>query len=780
MVDPSTERPDPVARRVWFRASGTVQGVGFRPSVHRWAHDLGVSGWVANEGPTLVGEAQGTPSAVAVLLERIAKGPSALARVAELEVHDLPPDPAVRTDGAGRAPRFEIVHRSPHPTTGIAIPADRATCSACLADVADPSDRHHRYPFTSCADCGPRLTIVRSAPYDRARTTMAPFTRCRACETDYRDPANRRFGAEATCCAACGPTLRFVAPDGRVPAGDPIETAAEVVRGGGVVSVKGLGGHHLCARADDAEAVSRVRRLKGREHKPLAVLVADLAAAGSLVHLNAQAAAALAGDRAPIVLVPRRPAAPVAPGVAPETDLLGVALPPTALHHLLVRAIGTAVVLTSANPSDEPMLIDDAEVIGRLGPNLDGCLVHDRAIATRVDDSVVRVVGATTRFVRRARGWAPEPIPLRRPVARPVVAVGADLKSTVCVAVEDRAWVSTHLGDLGHPAARDAHREALHQLIDAVGVQPSVVAHDLHPGYVSTAVAHDLATELDVEPVAVAHHHAHALACLAEHGHRGPALAVTYDGLGYGPDGTAWGGELLLVTDHRWERLDHLALVAMPGGAAAIREGWRMTAAHLASAGLPPEGLAVHDRHRHEWALVARVARGPASLAPPTSSVGRWFDAVAALCDERDSNRYEGDAASALEQLAERTRPPRTAIGGTSREIMARLVDRRRNGADPGEVAAAFHDELVALTAEGVARAAAATGIDVVAFGGGVFANARLLRALEDRLRADGLVVLSPTALPANDGGISVGQAVAASFGRWTFGPTRGEAVRPR
>jgi hydrogenase maturation protein HypF len=548
-----------------------------------------------------------------------------------------------------------------------------------------------------------------------------------------------------------------------------------------VVSVKGLGGHHLCARADDAEAVSRVRRLKGREHKPLAVMVADLAAARSLVRLDDREAATLTSDRAPIVLAVRQPAAPVDPDVAPDTDLLGVLLAPTALHHLLIRAIGTAVVLTSANPSDEPMLIDDADLIGRLGPHLDGCLVHDRDIATRVDDSVVRVVAGTARFVRRARGWAPEPIQLGQPVPRPVVAVGADLKSTVCVAVEDRAWVSTHLGDLTHPAARDAHREALHQLIDAVGVHPTVVAHDLHPGYASTAAARDLAAELGAELVPVAHHHAHAVACLAEHDHRGPALAVTYDGLGYGPDGTAWGGEVLLVTDRHWERLDHLALVAMPGGASAIREGWRMTVSHLVAAGIRPDGLAVHERHRPAWEMVARVVDGPASVAPPTSSVGRWFDAVAALCDVRDANRYEGDAAAGLEQLAERTRPPQRLIGTrSSREITERLVERRRRGDDPGSVAADFHDELVALTAASVARAATATGIEVVALGGGVFANARLLRELERRLRGDGLVVLSPAALPTNDGGISVGQAVAAAAGWWTFGPSRAEVVAPR
>jgi hydrogenase maturation protein HypF len=769
----STEAPDPTLRRVRVRATGTVQGVGFRPAVHRWATELGLRGWVANDGVALVAEAEGHPDAIDELLARIRRGPSPAAQVVDLTCAELVPGAV--------APGFDIVASTPEApgaaSTGVAIGADRATCAACLAEVDDPIDRHHRHPFTSCTACGPRLTIALGAPYDRARTTMAGFVRCGDCQREHDDPDDRRFGAEATCCPACGPTLRLLGPDGVERDGDPIDAAAALVRGGGVISVKGLGGHHLCGRADDGGAVARIRQLKGREHKPLAVLVPDVETARTWCHLDAVAAGLLASDRAPIVLAHRRRDAPAADAVAPDTDLLGVLLAPTALHHLLVRAVGGPVVLTSANPSDEPMLIDDDELVARLGPDLDGCLVHDRAIASRVDDSVARVVAGVPRLIRRARGWAPEPIPLARPVARPVLAVGADLKATVCVAVGDRAWSSTHLGDLAHPAARDAHHAAVHQLLDAVGVHPEVVAHDLHPGYASTAAARTLAAELEAELVAVGHHHAHAVACLAEHGHEGPALAVTYDGLGYGPDGTAWGGELLVVTDTSWERLDHLRPVAMPGGASAIRDGWRMAVAHLEAADIAATGLAVHDRHRDQWDAVAQVARSGPTVAPRTSSVGRWFDAVAALCGVRDTNRYEGDAAMALEQLAERTRPPGPGVGGSSAAVLAGLVERLRDGVEPGEVAAVFHDDLVALTAEAVGRAAARTGIATVALAGGAFQNARLLTALEARLRADGLRPLSPAALPANDGAISLGQAVAGALGRWTFGPSRGEVV---
>ncbi len=776
--------PDPPVARVAFRVTGTVQGVGFRPSVHAHARRLGVTGWVANDATGVVGEAEGPRHELDRFVDLLRHGAPPLARVDQVETLRLAP-----AGGAGFEVRRSLQSRSllvgaGHGARGpsLAIPADTATCAACLAEVADPADRRHRYPFTNCTACGPRLTIVVAPPYDRARTTMAAFPMCAACQREYDDPTDRRFHAEATCCPACGPRLAAEPAPSPEADDDPIALAASDLRGGGVVAVKGLGGYHLAALASDEAAVARVRGLKRRDHKPMAVLVADLAEAHRLAHLDGAADALLAGNRAPIVLVRRRAGVAVADGVAPGSHLLGLLLPPTALHHLLAAAVGEPIVLTSANPTGEPMVIDDDEARQRLGPHVDRLLLHDRAIACRVDDSVARLVDGAPVLLRRARGWAPEPIRLATPASNPILAVGADLKSTVAVAVGDRAWLSTHLGDLAHPAARDAHAAAVEHLVTLAGVTPELVAHDLHPGYASTSLAVALAERFGAELVGVAHHHAHLAACLTEHGRRGPALGVAFDGLGYGTDGTAWGGELGVVTPGRFDRLGHLDPVVLPGGASAVREPWRMAVAHLLAAGrLGPPGAPPLDgpagtlaaRHADRWEPVAELARSGVR-SPRTTSAGRFFDAVAALCGAGDVNTYEGQAASALEALAAHAGPgaaPYAAtigeVGGCLRlrgaDLVGAVVDDLAAGVAPEVAAARFHVGLAALVVEALGRLRGTTGLDVVACSGGVFQNAVFTEALARRLRAGGFEVLFHRQAPPGDGGIALGQVAVAA-----------------
>lgn len=778
----------PPAVRVAFRVTGTVQGVGFRPTVHAHARTVGVAGWVANDAAGVVGEAEGPHADVDRFVHLLRHGAPPLARVDRVETVEV-----VRQGGSGFEVRRSVQTASlaglgvldREPTPSLAIPADTATCAACLAEVADPADRRFRYPFTNCTACGPRLTIVVAPPYDRGRTTMAAFPMCPSCQGEYDDPADRRFHAEATCCAACGPRLTAEPPGSPGSPGspgaqgvDPIELAAADLRGGGVVAVKGLGGYHLAALASHEGAVARVRALKRREHKAMAVLVADATDAHGLGHLDGEAEALLAGNRAPIVLVPRRAGADVAPGVAPDTHLLGLLLPPTALHHLLVAAVGESIVLTSANPTDEPMVIDDAEARRRLGPHVDRLLVHDRAIACRVDDSVARVIDGAPVLLRRARGWAPEPIHLAAPAPVPILAVGADLKSTVAIAAGDRAWLSTHLGDLARPASRDAHAAAVEHLLALADVTPEVVAHDLHPGYASTTLAAALADRFDARLVGVQHHHAHLAACLAEHGRSGPALGVAFDGLGHGTDATAWGGELGRVTAERFERLAHLAPVPMPGGAAAVLEPWRMAVAHLLGADRFGSSVGVvadlAARHAERWDAVAELAR-TGVRSPTTSSAGRLFDAVAALCGAGDVNTYEGQAAGSLERLAARAglgHPPYEAgldeadgLVLLGADLIRAVVDDLATGTAPGEAAARFHAGLADLTTRALVRLREHTGLATVACSGGVFQNAAFAGSLARRLRAEGFTVLVHRRVPPNDGGISLGQvAVAAAL----------------
>jgi hydrogenase maturation protein HypF len=739
------------------RVEGVVQGVGFRPFCHALADRLGLAGFVGNDTAGVFAEVEGAPDAVAEFVAAVRNRPPPLALVERVQVRDLAP-----TGASG----FVIAASVAGAAHQALVAPDTATCPACLAEIFDPADRRHRYPFTNCTNCGPRLTIVVDVPYDRPRTTMARFPMCADCAREYHDPADRRFHAQPVCCPACGPRLRLSDGDGTPLPGDPLAGAATLLSDGRVLAVKGLGGYHLAATALDETAVAALRSRKHRYDKPFAVMVADLAAARELCAVDDAAAELLTGSRRPIVLVAatgRRLAAAVAPG----NRELGLLLPYTPVHHLLLAELAAPLVLTSGNVSDEPIAFRDDEARERLRPIADAFLDHDRGIHTRVDDSVVRVFRGAGYPIRRARGYAPEPVPLGAPAARPILGCGAELKNTFCLAKGTRAFLSQHVGDLENAETFRAYVEGIAHYRRLFDVPVEVVAHDLHPEYLSTKYALGLD---GVDLVGVQHHHAHVAACLADNDWQGPVVGVAFDGLGYGTDGTLWGGEFLLADRRGFRRVGYLDPVPMPGGAAAVREPWRMAAAYLAAA-YPdgaPAGLPVRARNGQRWPAVTGLIRSGLN-APLTSSVGRLFDAVAALLDVRDRITYEGQAAIELEQLADPAEsggyPVPLSAGEpfvVSGPALARAVVEDR-AAGPATVAARFHRSLARVVVAGCERARERHGTETVALSGGVFQNVRLLSESVDGLTGRGFRVLTHRRVPANDGGVSLGQVAVAA-----------------
>ena len=762
-----------VRRRVAVRVEGTVQGVGFRPFVFRLAHELGVAGWVRNDEHGVLAEIEGPADAVETFMTRVRADAPPLAEVGRVTAEER----AVRDD-TGFAIVASAVAEAGGPPSAPITP-DSATCADCLAELSDRADRRYRYPFINCTNCGPRFTIVRGVPYDRALTTMAAFTMCAACQAEYDDPLDRRFHAQPNACPVCGPAARLLDRDGtELATDDSLRAAADALLGGRILAIKGLGGYHLACRADDERAVAALRARKHREDRPFALMAPDLAAARALVELSADEEALLVGRERPIVLARRRAGAAVASGVAPGAPDLGVMLPYTPLHQLLVADTAMALVMTSANLSDEPIAFRDDDARDRLAAIADAFLVHDRPIETRTDDSVVRVVGGRPLMLRRSRGYVPASLPLPVPAARPLLACGAELKSTFCVARGERAWVGHHIGDLKNVETLMSFREGVAHFEELFAVAPEVVAHDLHPDYLSTAYAQE---REGVELVGVQHHHAHLAACLAEHGEMGPAVGAILDGSGYATDGTVWGGELLVGDLAGFERAGHLWPVRLPGGDRAVRQPWRMACAWLTAAGVdvtaPPAALAdAVDPQR--WRAVAQLAAGGVA-APLTSSAGRLFDAVGALCGLRAEVTHEGQAAIELEAAAvahQRDRGPREAADALPiavhdadmvlidpREAIARVAREVAAGRAIGALAAAFHAGLAEAVARGCALVAARRGLTTVVLSGGVFQNRVLLEAVEAHLGDAGLRALVPQRLPPNDGGIAYGQAAVAA-----------------
>ncbi len=741
--------------RMVVRVEGTVQGVGFRPFVYRLAAELGLAGSVLNDARGVAIDIEGEGAALARFLERLVDERPPLARVERVVQEHAP---------ARGVSGFEIVaSRGGVPEAPVS--ADSATCDDCLHELFDPHDRRYRYPFINCTNCGPRFTIVRGVPYDRPLTTMADFVMCKRCRSEYEDPRDRRFHAQPNACPECGPRVRLAGE----AAGDPLEAAAAALAGGAIVAVKGLGGFHLACRADDERAVATLRSRKHREEKPFALMAREVDAARSLVELSAEAEALLASGERPIVLAPRAAGAPVAEAVAPRSAELGVMLPYSPLHHLLLADARVPLVMTSGNVSDEPIAYRDADAIERLGEIADLLLVHDRPIETRTDDSVARIAGGRPRLLRRSRGYVPRSLPL--PAGGPdLLACGAELKSTFCVAKGGRAWVSHHVGDLRNWETLSSFCTGVEHFERLFAVSPRRVAHDMHPDYLSTKYALERA---GVEHVAVQHHHAHLAACLAEHRVFEPAVGAIYDGTGYGLDGSVWGGELLAGGLDGFMRVGHLWPVRLPGGERAVREPWRMACAWLSAAldseEPPLPALLRGSVDESSWRSVARLAS--AGLASPlTTSVGRLFDAVAALCGVQACVNYEGQAAIELEAVASRSGdrgayplPVSDALVLDARPTIEAIAKDLSRGEPPSLVSARFHDALAAATAEACMRACEAGALDTVVLSGGVFQNRRLLEGTVSLLRGRGVRTLVPALLPAGDGGIAFGQAAVAS-----------------
>ena len=756
----------PLVVRERLRVHGVVQGVGFRPFVHTLATELRLAGWVGNDAAGVLLELEGPPGAIAELHRRLVADAPRLAVVDGLTVEPLDPcgttgfviAESAAPDAAAGPGSFQAL-----------VPPDVAACEPCLAEIADPDDRRYRYPFGNCTDCGPRLSVITATPYDRVRTTMAGFVLCAACAAERADPADRRFHAEPTACPDCGPELAL----GALRGPDALAEARWLLAGGAIVAVKGLGGYHLACDAADEVAVAGLRRRKHRPHKPFALLVADLDAARSLAHVDTAEAAALTSPARPIVLLRARSGAPVAPSVAPHLDELGVQLPSTPLHVLLLGATGDtpgprALVLTSGNLSDEPIAFTDEDARSRLAGQADAFLTHDRPIHLPVDDSVVRVVDGTPTVLRRSRGYAPLPVRLTRAV-RPVLAVGGDLKAAVCLAAGTNAWPGPHVGEAGSVEGAAALERSAHHLVDLLRVRPEVVACDAHPGYASVRLAERLAAHWDVPLIRVQHHHAHVASALAEQRVDSPAIGVALDGTGYGCDGTTWGGELLVVHPAGTaRRVGHLRAVLLPGGDAAVRRPARSALAHLHAAGVrwAPDLAPVADCTGVELGVVRRqLETGFGCTA--TSSVGRLFDAVAALCGVRQDVTYEAQAALELEALSRREEPARYPFdiaGGVfdAAPVVRAVVADLRAGVAPGVVGARFTASLAAAVVEVVAAVARAEQLDVVALSGGCFANTALLRTTRSGLAAHGLRVVTHQHLPCGDGGLSLGQAVVA------------------
>ncbi len=736
----------------FLRVRGVVQGVGFRPFVYRLARDHGITGWVRNGGEGVEIHAEGAPEALDAFVAGFDQPPPA-SRVASLEVETVP------AEGRGH---FEILgsEEGSHPT--VRISPDLPVCPACLAELFDPADRRHGYPYINCTDCGPRYSIVLGLPYDRPRTTMKDWPLCPDCAREYHDPLDRRFHAQPVACPVCGPRYLL---DGAPEAA--ISKAARLLREGRILAVKGLGGYHLAADACNAQAVADLRERKFRKEKPFAVMAKDLAVARSLVDLSPESEALLTSVARPVVLAPARCELP---GVAPGNRDLGVMLPYTPVHHLLFAAgAPELLVMTSANRSSEPIAYEDADAFERLAGLADAFLTGERPIARRVDDSVARAGALGPAILRRARGYAPGAV-ARLPLPRPVLAVGADLKNTVTLVVGGEAFVSQHIGDLGHLEAFQAFRETIQDLLAMyeVDVDELVVVHDLHPQYASTAHALELPAR---ETVAVQHHRAHVASVLAERGElEERVLGVAFDGTGYGDDGAIWGGEFFAGSLHAgFERVAHLRTAVLPGGDAAARHPVQAAAGFLAGLDGIPDLAAppfrFPTRYRRALELVAKGFR-----TFPTTSVGRLFDTVAALLGFTREITFEGQAALWVEQLA-RGAPAAAplpfpfASGELDfRPLLRAVIEERRRGRDVAEIARAFHQGLAEGLRQAVAALAEEHGAGTVVLSGGVFQNELLLEDLKAPLGS--FRVWSNREVPANDGGISLGQAALARTDR--------------
>ena len=756
-------RLPPSAIRVSVR--GVVQGVGFRPFVHRLALRLELAGWVRNASGDVQVHVEGAPDRIDTFVRDLRVEAPPLARIDDLRAEPCAPS---------HLTAFTILESKTEEGRRQAVSPDVALCTACEVELFEPANLRYRYPFITCTDCGPRFTIIETMPYDRERTSMRAFMQCANCSREYRSPGDRRYHSETNSCPACGPRLSLVYvppfPIVERGSGDEVEAAAALLVAGKIVAIRGLGGFHLAADATNEAAVARLRARKQRETKPLAVMVRTLTEAGELGAVTAEEAALLTSRARPIVLLRMRPGGSLARGVAPGLDSVGVMLAYTPLQHLIGDLVRRPLVMTSGNLSEEPIAISNEDALRRLPTIADAFLLHDREIVARYDDSVVRVVGNAPMFLRRARGYAPLPLELPFASPRPLLAVGPHLKNTLTLVDGARAYVSQHIGDLENLETLGHWRETLDGYRRLFRLEPEVAVRDLHPGYMSTRLAGELGFE---RIVPVQHHHAHIAAVLAEHGATERVIGIAFDGTGYGDDGNVWGAEFLVADLAGYARAGQLRYARMPGGDLAAREPWR---AALGYAALEPDAriggrafaAVLPERERVARRQIVRQLN-----APLVSSIGRLFDAAAAVLGVCNANRYEGQAAMQLEALAGSRRadplpfPLIPAGDGTwildPVPLLVALSEHLERGGAVDELAARFHESVAAAAAELAARLAAGAGLQTVALGGGCFQNARLLVSLAARLESRGLRVLVPRQLSPNDGAVSYGQAAVAA-----------------
>ena len=747
---------------------GVVQGVGFRPFVYRLAEIHRLGGTVRNGQHGVLIDAEGERENISRFLMELEAGAPSSARLGRITATWGMPHQGVQTF------RIDTSAGEGEPTL---FPApDLAVCATCRAEMGDPGNRRHAYPFLNCTECGPRYTIIRALPYDRERTSMAAFSMCPACRREYLDPRDRRFHAEPTACPACGPRLALLDSSGRtLGVTDAIREAATALRAGRIVAVKGLGGYHLACDATVSGVVSELRRRKARDAKPLAVMVGNLETARRLCIVSEAEADLLQSAARPIVLLERRrpPGAPaLAAEVAPRLGHLGLMLPYTPLQHLLLEHVDHPLVMTSGNRSDEPIAFQDDEALARLDGIADLFLAHDRPIEVRCDDSVARCLDGAPLLLRRARGYVPLAISLTHEAAEPILACGGELKNAFALVRGREVFLSQHLGDLEDERAYRAWTGAIAHLQRLLELTPRLVAHDLHPGYRSTVYARDLE---GVRHVPVQHHHAHIASCLADNGIDARVIGVAWDGTGYGTDGHVWGGEFLLADLEGFERAASFQEVAMPGGEGAIREPWRMAAVFLQAAYGEAMGdldLAfVRRLDRAAWRVLSRAAERGLN-APLTSSAGRLFDAVASILGLRDRVDFEAQAAMELEALAdpEPDRVYEVELGEKegrtivpTPDLVRGVVEDLLAGVDAARIAGRFHASLADVLVRTCRRLRERSGLDRVALSGGVFQNLRILRSAIDGLGRAGFEVYTHHQVPPNDGGLALGQAAIAA-----------------
>ena len=749
-----------VAKRL--KVNGIVQGVGFRPFVFQLAQKYGLKGEVANTSAGVSIHVEGLAEHVTSFEADLAAKAPPLAYVVDI---------SSQTGTVKHHPDFAIVKSQGESEMSTLISPDVSVCQDCLAELLDPDDRRYRYAFINCTNCGPRYTIIDDIPYDRPKTSMRYFKMCPACQAEYDDPTNRRFHAQPNACDDCGPHVGlFDNRKNEIGKKDPIAKAVELLNQGNILAIKGLGGYHLAADATNTDAVLRLRRRKVREEKPFAVMSADLATIGRYAAVNNEEEQLLASIRRPIVLLSKKTPNLISDQVAPRNNYFGVMLPYTPLHYLLLKHDFTALVMTSGNMSEEPIAIDNDDAFKRLAAIADYFLIHDRDIYLRSDDSIVRHIAGAERFIRRSRGFVPIPVFLKNEVL-PILACGAELKNTICVTKQDKAFLSQHIGDLENIATYDFFKLTVDHLKRILGIHPEIMACDMHPDYLSTQFAQAQAT---IPNIQVQHHHAHIVSCMAEHKMEGAVIGLAFDGTGYGTDGALWGGEILITEAHDFTRAGHLAYIAMPGSAAAIKEPWRMAISYLQDAyGADFYSLDLpflRDLESERLTVISQmITKGINS--PLTSSLGRLFDGVAAICGIRSRVDFEGQAAMELEMLAGKSTESLydyeweqdNTFQVPAAPIIRGVVADIQNRIPLSEIGAKFHRTLICLFSDLCDVIRKESGLNRVVLSGGCFQNATLLSGMIRVLQDNQFDVFTHQQVPTNDGGIALGQAVVAA-----------------